>query len=141
RPPTSKSRTSMRLKIFPWLGHEFVHLSTEGDGKGTVEEEMREVFTRFENKLREVGLTLAQTVRSRFFAKDMDAWTGGNRERGSILNGPARSVSWSDTCPERLVGDARISVDILAMYPPNDGSHKEYWEYDPMMIVLLRMNW
>src|ERR1700752_4851818 len=102
----------MRLKIFPWLGHEVAHLSAEENGEGSVEEEMREVVKRFESKLREVGLALTQTVRSRFFAKDMEAWTAGNRERVSILNGPARSVSWSHIWPGRLVGDARISVDM-----------------------------
>ena len=131
----------MRLKIFPWLGQEFVHLSTEGNGKGTVDDEMREVFGRFENKLRPVGLTLAQTVRTRFFAKDMDAWTAGNRERFKILNGAARSVSSSHIWPERLVGDARISVDMLAMFPPKDGTRKEFLEYDPPTVVLRRMNW
>ena len=131
----------MRLKIFPWLGQEFAHLSAEGNGEGTVEDEMREVFTRFENRLREVGLTLAQTVRSRFFAKDMDAWTAGNAERVRMLNGAARSVSSSHIWTERLIGKARISVDMLAMYPPNDGSHKQFQEYDPPTVVLRRLNW
>jgi len=131
----------MRVKIFPWLGQEFAHLSAEGNGQGSVEDEMAEVFQRFDNKLRQVGLTLAQTVRSRFFAKDMDAWTAGNRQRVQILSGAARSVSSSHIWPERLIGPARISVDMMAMYPPKDGSHKELQEYDPPTIVLRRMNW
>ena len=35
----------MRLKIFPWLGQEFVALSWEGSGNGTVEDETRELLS------------------------------------------------------------------------------------------------
>ena len=37
----------MRLKIFPWLGQEFISLSWEGSGNGTVEDEARELMTGF----------------------------------------------------------------------------------------------
>jgi enamine deaminase RidA (YjgF/YER057c/UK114 family) len=131
----------MRLKMFPWLGQEFVHLSAEGNGEGRVEDETQEVFARFAKKLAPLGLSLDHTVRSRMFVRDMDTWTAGVHERVRILKGPARSVSSSHIWPERLIGSARISVDLLAMFPPKDGSSKEFQEYDPPTIVLRRMNW
>ena len=59
----------MRLRIFPWLGQEFVSLSWEGEGKGTVEEETRELFARFAEQLRGCGLTLDHTVRTRMWVR------------------------------------------------------------------------
>ena len=56
----------MRLKIFPWLGQEFIEVSWDGNGQGTVDDEVRELFGRFESTLREFGLTLAQ-VRDQSF--------------------------------------------------------------------------
>ena len=131
----------MRLKIFPWLGQEFVHLSGEGTGRGTVEDETRELFTRFAGRLEPFGLTLDHTVRTRMWVKDMDTWTAGVSERVKILKGPARSVSSSHVWPDRLGSKARISVDLMAMFPPKDGSKKVFKEYEPQTIVLRRMNW
>lgn len=132
----------MRLKVFPWLGQEFVHLSGEGNGRGTVEDETQELFARFARHLKLFGLTLDHTVRSRMWVKDMDTWTAGVHERARILKGPARSVSSSHVWPERLgTHGARISVDMMAMFPPKDGSTKVSREYEPQTIVLRRMNW
>jgi len=87
-------------------------------------------------------LTLDHTVRSRMWVKDMETWTAGVHERAlRILKGPARSVSSSHIWPERLSGKARISVDMMAMFPPKDGSQKVFQEYEPQTIVLRRMNW
>ena len=131
----------MRLKVFPWLGQEFVHLSWVGNGQGTVEDETQELFARFAHHLKPFGLTLDHTVRSRMWVKDMDTWTAGVHERVRILKGPARSVSSSHIWPEHLGGKARISVDMMAMFPPRDGSKKIFREYEPLTIVLRRMNW
>ena len=48
----------MRLKIFPWLGQEFVSLSWEGSGNGTVDNETRELMTSFADHLTKLGLSL-----------------------------------------------------------------------------------
>src|SRR5262245_2346983 len=131
----------MRFKVFPWLGQEFVSLSWEGSGKGTVEAETREVFSLFSRQLRKFGLTLDHTVRSRMWVRDMKCWTAGVHERVRVLKGPARSVSSSHIRPEHLVGKARISVDMLAMRPPKDGSRKVFKEYEPQTIVLRWLRW
>jgi enamine deaminase RidA (YjgF/YER057c/UK114 family) len=131
----------MRLKIFPWLGQEFVSLSEEGTGSGSVEDETRELFARFAERLRGLGLTLDQTVRSRMWVRDMPTWEAGVHERVRVLKGAARSVSSSHIRPERLVGNARISVDMLAMHPPADGSAKVMKEYEPQTIVLRWLKW
>lgn len=131
----------MRLKIFPWLGQEFVSLSWEGDGKGTVEQETQMLFARFADRLHGLGLTLDHTVRTRMWVRDMDSWHAGVHERVRILKGLARSVSSSHVRPERLGPAARISVDLLAMFPPAGGGAKVMKEYEPQTIVLRWLKW
>jgi len=129
----------MRLKIFPWLGREFVSLAWEGSGRGTVERETRELFSLFSDRLRGLGLTLDHTVRTRMWVRDMECWHAGVHERVRILKGSARSVSSSHVRPERLGSTARISMDLLAMRPPAD--KKEFKEYEPPTIVLRWLKW
>jgi len=131
----------MRLKIFPWLGQEFVSLSWEGSGNGTVEEETREIFSLFADRLRGLGLTLDHTVRTRMWVRDMECWHAGVHERVRILSGPARSVSSSHVRPERLGAKARVSVDLLAMFPSRKSGAKMFKEYEPQTIVLRWLKW
>ena len=131
----------MRLKIFPWLGQEFVSLSWEGDGKGTVEHEVQEVYGAFADWLNRFGLTLDHTVRTRQFCRDMESWQAASAARGRILTGAARSVSSSHVRPARLVGNARITADLLAMVPPSSGERKILKEYDPPTVVLRHLTW
>ena len=138
---SNSAETSMRLKIFPWLGQEFVSLSWEGTGRGSVEEETRELFAQFADRLRGVGLTLDHTVRTRMWVRDMACWEAGVHERVRVLKGKARSVSSSHIRPERLGGNARIAVDLLAMHPPVDGTAKAMKEYEPQTIVLRWLRW
>lgn len=131
----------MRLKIFPWLGQEFVSLSWEGSGEGTVEEETRDLFARFTSRLREFGLSLEHTVRTRMWVRDMECWHAGVHERARILSGKARSVSSSHVRPDRLGSKARVAVDLVAMFPPAAGGNKVLKEYEPPTIVLRRLTW
>jgi hypothetical protein len=131
----------MRLKIFPWLGQEFVSLSWEGSGGGTVEDETRELFSRFADRLSRFGLSLDHTVRTRMWVRDMECWQAGVHERAKILSGTARSVSSSHVRPDRLGSKARVAVDLMAMFPPASGEKKVLKEYEPPTIVLRRLNW
>ena len=126
----------MRVKIFPWLGQEFVALSWEGSGDGTVEEETRELLMRFAERLRALGLGLEDVVRTRMFTRDMDSWLAGNQERRRILTRKARSVSSSHIWTERLGPKARIAIDLLAMQPPAAGGEKIMKEYEPEAFPL-----
>ena len=107
----------MREKIFPWLGHEFIALSCEGDSAGSVTDETADIFRRFDDRLRAQGLSLDNTVRTRLWARDMACWEGGVKERARILSGNARSVSSSHIRPDRFASPGRVAVDLLAMRP------------------------
>jgi enamine deaminase RidA (YjgF/YER057c/UK114 family) len=129
----------MRLKIYPWLGQQFVALSWEGAGEGTVEEETRGLLMLFAEHLRALGLSLDNVVRTTMFTRNMDVWVASNQERRKILTGNARSVSSSHIWPDRLGAKARVSIDLLAMYPPATGADKIKQEYDPPTVVLRRL--
>ena len=131
----------MRAKLFPWLDQEFVYLSWEGDGQGTLEDETRALFAAFAGRLREFGLTLDHTARTRLWARDFDCWRAGTDERARILSGKARSVSSSHIRPDRLGGRARIAVDLMAMFPPATGEGKQLREYEPKTNVLRSLTW
>jgi enamine deaminase RidA (YjgF/YER057c/UK114 family) len=131
----------MRLKIFPWLGQEFISLSWEGNGEGTIDDEIREVFGRFSDSLAPFGLTLDHTVRTRQFCRDMETWQAASAARGRILTGAARSVSSSHVRPARLSGKSRVTVDLLAMFPPANGERKILKEYEPQTVVLRHLTW
>ena len=93
----------MRLKIFPWLGQEFVSLSWEGSGNGTAEDETRELLTGFAGHLRRLGLSLNDVVRTRMFARDMDA-------------SPAETVSASGG-RSRVIMSLDLALSILFPRP------------------------
>jgi enamine deaminase RidA (YjgF/YER057c/UK114 family) len=63
----------MRKIIFPWLDREFVLLSGEAGGSGTVEQQTDELFERCEAELRASQLSLEHTVRTRIFGADKEA--------------------------------------------------------------------
>jgi enamine deaminase RidA (YjgF/YER057c/UK114 family) len=129
----------MRLKIYPWLGQQFAALSWEGTGEGTVEAETRGLLTLFAEHLRALGLSLDNVVRTTMFTRNMDVWVASNQERRKILTGNARSVSSSHIWPGRLGSKARVSIDLLAMYPPPTRADKIKQEYEPPTVVLRRL--
>ena len=57
----------MRKTIFPWLDREFILLSGEARGSGSVEQQTEDLFERFETELRASNLSLENTVRTRIF--------------------------------------------------------------------------
>ena len=101
----------MREKLFNWLGHEFIALSCEGDAVGSVTDETARLFADFDARLRAHGLApgLAHTVRTRLWARDMDCWDGGVKERARILSGdPNHPDHWRD-----IEGQARLASEQL----------------------------
>lgn len=126
----------MRTTIFPWLGREFVELSAEGKAGLSPRAEATEIFSRFDRELREMGLTLDQTVRTRLWGKDPESRTLGSEERVKILSGKARSVSSSYVAPVHFDSDAHVALDLLAMRPSRAGIEKTLKEYDPPIVPL-----
>lgn len=130
----------MREKIYNWLGHEFIALSCEGIPSGSVTDETAHLFGLFDERLQAHGLGLDSTVRTRLWARDMDCWDSGVKERARLLSGAARSVSSSHIKPGRFASAGRVAVDLLAMRA-SPGNTKATCEYDPSGMVLRYLDW
>jgi enamine deaminase RidA (YjgF/YER057c/UK114 family) len=126
----------MHETMMPWLGHEFVSLSAEAAPRACAAAQTRELLSRMDARLRTHGLSLADTVRTRLWARDMQAWAPAVEARAQVLAGAARSVSSSHIRPSRFASAAQISLDLLAMRPLDPGSPKLCVEYEPPTIVL-----
>ncbi len=126
----------MHETITPWLGHEFISLCAEAPPHTCAATETRELLALMDARLRAHGLSLADTVRTRLWARDMQAWAPAVQARAQVLAGPARSVSSSHIRPSRFASPAQISLDLLAMRPLAPGSRKHCVEYEPPTIVL-----
>jgi enamine deaminase RidA (YjgF/YER057c/UK114 family) len=125
----------MQKKIFQWLGKEFVALSCEGKA-ATATQEASEIFRRFDRELREMGLCLENTVRTRLWGKDRESRDLGSNERVKVLSGKARSASSSYIAPGHFDSGARVGLDLLAMRPARAGAGKILKEYDPPIVPL-----
>ena len=126
----------MRKKIFQWLGREFIALSGEGNGRGTAAEEASGIFQRFDSELREMGLSLENTVRSRLWGKDRESRDLGSQERVRVLSGKARSASSSYISPSHFDSNARTALDLFALRPSQRDLEKILKEYDPPSVPL-----
>jgi len=126
----------MRKTIFDWLGKEFIGLSSEGKAGLPVPEQTGEIFQRFDRELRDAGLSLEQTVRTRLWARDSEGRNLGSAERVKILSGRARSASSSFIAPIHFDSEARVALDLLAMRPSQPGLAKTLKEYDPPIVPL-----
>jgi enamine deaminase RidA (YjgF/YER057c/UK114 family) len=126
----------MRKTIFPWLGKEFVHLSGEAKPAQTATEETRELFQRFDEQLRGIGLSLDNCVRSRLWGRDRESRDLGSNERVRILSGKARSASSSYIAPVHFDSNAKVAIDLLAMRPSQMDLQKILKEYEPPITPL-----
>lgn len=126
----------MRTVVFPWLGKEFVALSGEGKAGLPPGEAVRDLMTCFAAELKDWGLSLDNTVRSRLWGRDREARDGGSRERVAVLAGRARSASASFIAPLRIDSGASVALDLLAMRPAIAGQEKRLQEYEPPITPL-----
>jgi enamine deaminase RidA (YjgF/YER057c/UK114 family) len=126
----------MQKTIYEWLERDFVALRAEGDASLAVEEQTRTLFRRLEAELDILNLSLANTVRTRLWARDRASRDLGSRVRASVLTGAARSVSSSFIAPDYLDSDAQVAVELWAMRPLRPGAQKSLVEYDPPIMPL-----
>ena len=126
----------MKKKIFTWLGKEFVELSGEAKPSASATTEAQEIFARFDQELRQHGLSLDNTVRSRLWGRDRQSRDLGSDQRVKILSGKARSASSSYIAPGHFDSDARVAVDLIAMRPSQASAAKRIVEYDPPIVPI-----
>jgi enamine deaminase RidA (YjgF/YER057c/UK114 family) len=126
----------MHKKIFSWLGTEFIELSGETKPAASGQLEAQEIFQRFDQELRNHGLSLDNTVRSRLWGRDRESRDAGSNERVKALSSKARSASSSYISPSHFDSPARVAVDLIAMRPASASSAKRVVEYDPPIVPI-----
>jgi enamine deaminase RidA (YjgF/YER057c/UK114 family) len=126
----------MRVTIANELGKEFVYLSGEGQADLPADRAVRDLLERFDAELQGRGLSLANAVRSRLWARDREARDAGSRERVAVLSGKARSASSSFIAPGYFDSEAAVAIDVVGLRPSNPSAEKALREYDPPIVPL-----
>lgn len=126
----------MHKKIFNWLEREFIELSGEAKPAANAASEAQELFQRFDQELRNHGLSLDNTVRSRLWGRDRDSRDLGSNERVKVLSGKARSASSSYIAPGHFDSAAMVAVDLIALRPAQSSAQKRIVEYDPPIVPI-----
>lgn len=121
----------LRKQVVQWIGREFVYLSCEGRRSGSAADEMEEIFDRFRGGLKEEGLTLDHTLRTRLWAVDRKSRDLASDVRAACNTGRARSATSSYIMPDHFASDARVAFDLIALRPRNSGMKKQIVENDP----------
>jgi enamine deaminase RidA (YjgF/YER057c/UK114 family) len=131
----------MRKTTFPWLNREFVLLSGEARGSGSVEQQTEELFERFETELRSSNLSLEDTVRTRIFAADKDARQLATSARAKILSGKRKAASSSYISASQFDSNARVALDLLAMRASQRGAEREAVEFEPPRAYISQLRY
>ncbi len=123
----------MRTMVRRWLDRDFVFITGEAPSAPTAADEMKALVAEMEAELEIHGLTLADTVRTRLWAKDRPSRDEASRERRRIFDGPARSVSSSFIAPSALSSESAVAMDLVAM---RSSAPKQLVEYEPPIVPL-----
>ena len=126
----------MRTTVFRSNGHEFVSISGEAPAANTAGEEMTALIGQMDAALKEQGLSLADTMRTRLWARDRASRDEASRVRRQTFEGPLRSVSSSFIMSDMFASEARVAMDLLAMRTSHPGLQKQLREYDPPIVPL-----
>src|SRR5437660_1253554 len=131
----------MKTLVSRWQGRELVELSAEGPPVGSAADQAQALFNRFELELRNLGLSLDNTIRSRLWGRDRASRDDGSRQRVASLAGPARSASSSYISPSHFESSSNIALDLWALQPSGPATRKQLAEYDPPIVPLRYLTW
>jgi enamine deaminase RidA (YjgF/YER057c/UK114 family) len=112
---TVQGEDEMRASVLNWHGFEFIELAAEATPGPTATAQAKELFARFEKTLKNHGLGLADTVRSRLFATDRTARDEASNVRAEVLSGPARAATSSYIAPKLIASAAHVAMDLIAV--------------------------
>jgi len=121
----------MKIKLFSWLGREFVEIVGEGKAGVTPEKAVNELFKRFEAELQLHGLSLDNTARIRVGGKDRDARTLATAARAKVLSGKRRAASSRFISAEWFDSDALAGLELLAMRPLDGAAARNPVDFEP----------
>ncbi len=121
----------MRKKIFLRHEREFIALSGEGQPGKKVGEETQDLFRRADKELKELSLSLENTVRIRIWGKDGEARNQATAERSRILTERTKASSSSYICPGYFDSSANVALNLIAMRPATPNLDRRPVDFDP----------
>ena len=121
----------MRVKLFNWLGRDFVEIAAEGQSGLAADSATEQLFQRFEAELRSHGLSLDNTVRVRIWGRDKDARTLATAARSKILTGKRKAASSSFISQQWFDSTADAGLELLAMKPAGGDAELRPVEFEP----------
>jgi enamine deaminase RidA (YjgF/YER057c/UK114 family) len=121
----------MRTTIFRWLGKEFVSFSAEARPEQPVAEQTKDLFRCVEAELKDCGLSMENTVRTRIWGADREARNVATAARADILTGRRKAASSSYVSAGRFDSDAKVALDLLAMVPSHPRATRSLVEFEP----------
>ena len=121
----------MQVRLFNWLGREFVEIVGEGQAGLAADLATEQLFRRFETELQSHGLSLEDTVRIRVWGRDKSERTLATAMRSKILTGQRKAASSSFISQQWFDSDAAAGLELLAMKPMNSGAERRPVEFEP----------
>jgi enamine deaminase RidA (YjgF/YER057c/UK114 family) len=121
----------MQVRLFSWLGRDFVEIVGEGQSGLAADIAMRQLFGRFEAELKSHGLSLDDVVRVCVWGRDRDARTPATATRSKILTGQRKAASSSFISEQWFDSDANAGLELLAMKPGNGSPERRPVEFEP----------
>jgi len=121
----------MQVRLFNWLGREFVEIVGEGQDGIAADLATERLFRRFETELQSHGLSLEDTVRIRVWGRDKSERTLATAMRSKILTGQRKAASSSFISQQWFDSDAAAGLELLAMKPMNSGAERRPVEFEP----------
>jgi enamine deaminase RidA (YjgF/YER057c/UK114 family) len=121
----------MQVRLFNWLGREFIEISGEGKAGIAADRATEELFNRFEKKLRAHDFSLDDAVRVRVWGRDKTARVLATAVRAKILVGNHRVASSSFISEEWFESDGVTGLELLAMRPAKGSAERRAVDFSP----------
>jgi enamine deaminase RidA (YjgF/YER057c/UK114 family) len=121
----------MQVRLFNWLGREFIEISGEGKAGIAADRATEELFNRFEKKLKAHDFSLDDAVRVRVWGRDKAARVLATAARAKILVGNHRVASSSFISEEWFESDGVAGLELLAMRPAKGGAERRAVDFSP----------
>ena len=121
----------MKVKLFNWLGRDFVEIIGEGRAGWTADIAVDQLFHNFEAELQSHGLSLDDAARVRLWGRDKDARTLATGARAKILTGKRKAASSSFISQQWFDSDATAGLELLAMKPRDSSAERRPVDFEP----------
>jgi len=126
----------MRKEILRWRGREFVFLSCEASKSQTATDQMENIIGRMAAELQHMGLSPANTIRTRLWGIDRESRDQGSLVRKKHNTGPNRAATSSYIAPDHFESDSRVGLDLIALRPSKPDLEKKIVENVPPRVPI-----